>query len=166
MIRFIHRAQRNWYSSRPPVPPDLLTLLRFKGPKFKIKLELHNQGDRALTNLPVAFTYDRDIYTMKKGQFMVSALIPVSLRENKCSSSALRPVLLQRVPPVGIDPIRDGSVWRQLCLANPCLKLWAIARVPRSQKYKRVQTNVVDLLFLTNTQRVSTQFRYREELPT
>ncbi|CAM9926261.1 unnamed protein product [Ectocarpus sp. 6 AP-2014] len=46
------------------------------GPNFKIKLELQNQGDRALTNLPVAFTYDRDIYAMEKGQFMVSALIP------------------------------------------------------------------------------------------
>lgn len=67
----------------PPAPPDLLTLLRFKGPNFKIKLELQNQGDRALTNLPVAFTYDRDIYAMENGQFMVSALIPVSLRLNE-----------------------------------------------------------------------------------
>lgn len=49
-----------------------------KGPNFKIKLELQNQGERALTNLPIAFSYDRDIYSMERGQFIVSTLLPVS----------------------------------------------------------------------------------------
>lgn len=48
-----------------------------QGPKFKIKLELHNQGERTLTNVPVAFAYDRNIYSMERGQFIVSALLPV-----------------------------------------------------------------------------------------
>eukprot|EP00903_Cladosiphon_okamuranus_P005978 g5900.t1 len=46
------------------------------GPNFKIKLELQNQGERALTNVPVAFSYDRDIYSMERGQFIVSTLLP------------------------------------------------------------------------------------------
>ncbi|CAM9579181.1 unnamed protein product, partial [Laminaria digitata] len=54
----------------------LLAQCQGLGPKFKIKLELHNQGERALTNLPVAFSYDRDIYAMDKGQFVVSTLLP------------------------------------------------------------------------------------------
>lgn len=59
-------------------PPSSLHLLRFKGPNFKIKLELLNQGERALTNLPIAVSYDRDIYSMERGQFFVSTLLPVS----------------------------------------------------------------------------------------
>ncbi|CAN0380487.1 unnamed protein product [Pylaiella littoralis] len=46
------------------------------GPNFKIKLELQNQGERALTNLPVAFSYDRKIYAMDRGQFTVPTLLP------------------------------------------------------------------------------------------
>lgn len=49
-----------------------------KGPNFKIKLELQNQGERTMINLPVAFSYDREIYTMETGQIVVSTLLPVS----------------------------------------------------------------------------------------
>ncbi|CAN0051092.1 unnamed protein product, partial [Hapterophycus canaliculatus] len=46
------------------------------GPNFKIKLELQNQGERTLINLPVAFSYDREIYAMERGQIIVSTLLP------------------------------------------------------------------------------------------
>lgn len=70
-------APRQSYSPSLPAcrhPPRCAS----KGPSFKIKLELQNQGERALTNLPVAFSYDRDIYSMERGQFIVSTLLPVS----------------------------------------------------------------------------------------
>ncbi|CAM9559362.1 unnamed protein product, partial [Sphacelaria rigidula] len=46
------------------------------GPNFKIILELQNQGERTIIDLPVVITYDRAIYSMDRGQFMISTLLP------------------------------------------------------------------------------------------
>eukprot|EP00752_Nemacystus_decipiens_P018752 g16813.t1 len=61
------------------------------GPNFKIKLELQNLGERALTNLPVAFSYDRDMYSMERGQFIVSTLLPGVASRHEVAITSIDP---------------------------------------------------------------------------
>lgn len=84
-------ANESWSGPKNnPSQPFLCRSYCAQGPKFKIKLELHNQGERTLTNLPVDFSYDRNIYRMSRGQFIVSALLPVGGQDTTTFERARR----------------------------------------------------------------------------
>jgi Bardet-Biedl syndrome 1 protein len=46
------------------------------GPLFKIKVNVQNTGTKALTNIPIVFTYNQDIYTMQRPHLLVPSLVP------------------------------------------------------------------------------------------
>jgi len=46
------------------------------GPLFKLKLSIKNTGSKVLTNIPVTYSYNHDIYKITGGVTWLSALVP------------------------------------------------------------------------------------------
>jgi Bardet-Biedl syndrome 1 protein len=46
------------------------------GPLFKIKLNIQNTGTKALTSIPIVFSFNRELYMMKQACIIIPLLVP------------------------------------------------------------------------------------------
>lgn len=51
------------------------------GPLFKLKVAIQNGGGRALASVPVAVTYDHEVYRMARSHLVLPVLLPGLLNE-------------------------------------------------------------------------------------
>lgn len=52
------------------------------GPLFKLKVDVQNGGARALSRVPVAVTYDHEVYRMARSHLVLPVLLPGMLNEH------------------------------------------------------------------------------------